>query len=359
MQGPAVFDFAAPLVSTRMALMHDRNTQLHTMVFTLHWLLNVIALHAVNAARREAGHRQRSTPEPPRSTIMLLVRHHVLFFAQVIIYCYLDAAYPAPVLLSLPFQAYAGAFTMGVLDFYLCPPAAGRNDPRRQLCVWKILQGAWLWLACDWILHYCAGSWLAASLGGDELVLRSNVHQLGSSTAAAASFLAAEYGRFLFWMVGAGLCSDFFFSPLHRLTHRLAYARVHKQHHAFTSSLTSLVLFHGHALDDFLMPLTTVGGGLCVWGFIHAMGGAAGWQSTWQYYMVAFFLPYSHASEARLASLLVPGLPDSLNFIAYHRRHHIEPSRNFGLVLPTDILWDKLLGVRTVMLSDINVEKSK
>ena len=32
--------------------------------------------------------------------------------------------------------------------------------------------------------------------------------------------------------------------------------------------------------------------------------------------------------------------------------HRIEPSRNFGLVLPTDILWDKLLGVRTVMLSD-------
>ena len=82
------------------------------------------------------------------------------------------------------------------------------------------------------------------------------------------------------------------------------------------------------------------------------IGSAAGWQSTWQYYMVAFFLPYSHASEARLASLLVPGLPDSLNFIAYHRRHHIEPSRNFGLVLPTDMLWDKLLGVRTVMLSD-------
>ena len=90
------------------------------------------------------------------------------------------------------------------------------------------------------------------------------------------------------------------------------------------------------------MPLCTVSGALCVFGAL-AHVPQLQLHSTFQYYLLTLFLPYSHASEECLASLLVPGLPDALNFVAYHRRYHIEPSRNFGLVVPTDLLWDKVV----------------
>jgi len=65
-------------------------------------------------------------------------------------------------------------------------------------------------------------------------------------------------------------------------------------------------------------------------------------------YLVVCNTLMSHAHDVRCARLMAP-LPDSLNFVAYHRVHHLHPSRNFGLTEPSDLLWDFILGVRTIL----------
>lgn len=107
------------------------------------------------------------------------------------------------------------------------------------------------------------------------------------------------------------------------------------------------------------MPLTTIFGGILtfVWmqhfGFLELATETATLPplvSSTSFYMLTMLLPYSHASDHSLANLIAP-LPESLNFVAYHRTHHIHPDRNFGLMLPTDLLWDWILGQKTVMAS--------
>eukprot|EP00971_Amphidinium_carterae_P098070 1940479-Amphidinium_carterae.1 len=34
--------------------------------------------------------------------------------------------------------------------------------------------------------------------------------------------------------------------------------------------------------------------------------------------------------------------------LRYHYVHHLSPCNNFGLTEPSDVIWDKLLGVNTV-----------
>ena len=55
----------------------------------------------------------------------------------------------------------------------------------------------------------------------------------------------------------------------------------------------------------------------------------------------------SHASDVRCARLVAP-LPNSLNFVAYHYVHHLSPCNNFGLTEPSDLLWDWILGQKTI-----------
>ena len=64
-------------------------------------------------------------------------------------------------------------------------------------------------------------------------------------------------------------------------------------------------------------------------------------------YLVIFNTLLSHAHDVRCARLMAP-LPDSLNFVAYHYEHHLSPSNNYGLTEPSDIIWDRILGVSTV-----------
>jgi len=217
------FDYGAPLASAATALRSDYSTQVHVAVFLLHWALNVAALVAVNRLRASPGFRS-----PPLSARSLLAWNYALFFSLVLIYTHLDAVLPAPTVLSIPFQGYAGAFSVGVLDFYLCPhdDSGGKrgssHDPRRQLRVAVIVQGALLWLACDWATNFVAGRWwwsAAGTTAGTERVLRSNwwhecVAPASGAAWGCARFVAAEWGRFLFWLLGAGLGTDFFFSPV-------------------------------------------------------------------------------------------------------------------------------------------------
>merc|ERR1712187_674856 len=73
-------------------------------------------------------------------------------------------------------------------------------------------------------------------------------------------------------------------------------------------------------------------------------------------YLIIFNTLLSHAHDTRCARLMAP-LPDSLNFVAYHYVHHLSPSNNYGLTEPSDLLWDFVLGVRTIRkLEDFNPE---
>ena len=59
----------------------------------------------------------------------------------------------------------------------------------------------------------------------------------------------------------------------------------------------------------------------------------------------------------RCARLMAP-LPDGLNFVAYHYVHHLSPSHNYGLTEPSDMFWDKMLGVNTIKkLEEFDLKK--
>ena len=161
--------------------------------------------------------------------------------------------------------------------------------------------------------------------------------------------LLVEYVRYVVTLVGVGLLSDLLFSPLHRLVHHPRLYRFHhKEHHQYTNHLTALVLYHGALLDDFLMAFITVGVG----GFLYVLlfslvGLEAVAISSVSVYLMVYNTLLSHAHDVRCSRLLAP-VPDSLNYVAYHYVHHLSPSNNYGLTKPSDLLWDWLLGVRTI-----------
>merc|ERR1711871_239753 len=161
-------------------------------------------------------------------------------------------------------------------------------------------------------------------------------------------------------LVSVGLLSDLIFSPMHRLMHHsLVYKHHHKEHHEYTNQLTSLVLYHGTLLDDFLMPLTTtVGGALYTWLLGYFFGLESEAFSNVSMYLLIFNTLLSHAHDIRCARLMAP-LPDTLNFVAYHYQHHLSPSHNFGLTEPSDIVWDKILGVSTIRAPTVAIADSK
>ena len=203
-----------------------------------------------------------------------------------------------------------------------------------------MIAGAALWCSTALLRPLLSGAvW---PLAGRLLVVRE------------ASFRTAlvETARFVGSLPFLGLLSDLIFSPMHRLAHRPSlYKGHHKEHHEYTHQLTSLVLFHGALLDDFLMPATTIVGGFLYVALLSLVGLEGEAFSSVQLYLITFNILMSHAHDVRCARLLAP-LPDSLNFVAYHYVHHLRPSSNFGLTEPSDLLWDWLLGVRTIRKLD-------
>lgn len=136
-------------------------------------------------------------------------------------------------------------------------------------------------------------------------------------------------------------------SPVHRCTHsRMLYGPVHKKHHEYTNELTSLILYHAEHIDDFLMPFAAAVGNLLMMAVLYQIGIHNCLSNNVISYLIAIQQTYSHASDYRLGSLILP-VPVELNFAAYHRVHHLNPSRNFGLTKPSDIVWDRLLGTST------------
>jgi len=230
----------------------------------------------------------------------------------------------------IPLKAYTFAFPVGLLDFYF-------SDTRGLSP--QVLLGASLWCSTAYLrllfVWFLCGHPLFPRIVGPDVTLLS-----------VLMVFVRELLRFMCLLIFSGLFSDLLFSPMHRLLHHgRVYGLMHKTHHEFTNTLTSLVLYHGELLDDFLMPFTvTIGGGLYT--VFASMIGCSAYSNVCEYLIIMATL-LSHAHDTRCARLLAP-LPDELNFVAYHYVHHLTPSNNFGLTEPSDLFWDWLLGVNTI-----------
>ncbi|KAJ1461225.1 hypothetical protein M885DRAFT_508106 [Pelagophyceae sp. CCMP2097] len=246
---------------------------------------------------------------------------------------WLDAHYAiSPNLMAA--KAYCFAFPVGLLDLYFSNTKG--VSPR-------VIPGAMLWCSTVVIRQVCLD--LMYPNGGAGLPPKI-IYEL------SASSVVVEAGRYLLMLVLVGLFSDVIFSPMHRLAHLpRVYKGHHKMHHEFTDELTALVLYYGALLDDFLMPFSTIAGA-CLYAALMALAGLEGEAySNVSSYLLVHNTLMSHAHDVRCARLMAP-LPDALNFVAYHRVHHLQPSSNFGLTEPSDLLWDWLLGVNTVRKLD-------
>ena len=251
--------------------------------------------------------------------------------------------YHAPTSLSWAYTtllAYVIGYAASLLDFSV--------SHVESMPVMEILPGMALWCSSS-----LAVGWFQQHLYGSNSVTVVNPRDLLS-----LQFLGWQYVTFLVNLLCRGFFTDLFFSPLHRYMHAAShYQTQHKKHHAYVRNLTNLVLYYGTLVDDFLMPLTTILGGLLSLLLEEATDRTGLLNpSNLVTTMILTQLPYSHASDRRLASLFCP-LPKSLNFIDYHLQHHLEPQSNFGLLVITDMIWDAILGTTTVTASHPKTER--
>lgn len=105
-----------------------------------------------------------------------------------------------------------------------------------------------------------------------------------------------------------------------------------------------------------MMPATMTVGYFCYAWLAGVFGYGAEVFSNVSEWLLLMNTLLSHAHDEKCASLILP-VPDSLNFAAYHRVHHLNVSKNFGLTLPSDIIWDKILGVNTIEMDTYRAEK--
>eukprot|EP00928_Gymnodinium_smaydae_P008645 TRINITY_DN13146_c0_g1_i1.p1 TRINITY_DN13146_c0_g1~~TRINITY_DN13146_c0_g1_i1.p1 ORF type:complete len:317 (-),score=51.40 TRINITY_DN13146_c0_g1_i1:231-1181(-) len=258
--------------------------------------------------------------------------------AAVVGGCWMDQRYVANEYL-LAMKAYVLAFPVGLLDFYF-------SDVKFVSA--KAIVGAGLWCSTLMLQLFC----IQSCYGRDATSVMPDF---------SPASLLREGVRFLVYVLCIGMLSDLIFSPMHRLAHLpQTYQYHHKVHHEYTNKLTSLVLYHGALLDDFLMPFTTTSGGMVYNWLASLVGLQAYTYSNVCGMLITFNTLFSHAHDVRCASLMVP-LPDALNFSAYHRLHHLHPSSNFGLTQPSDVVWDAILGQRTIRepgeLTEMNESK--
>ena len=255
--------------------------------------------------------------------------YHTLMFCLVALACVLDSYYHITGML-LAMKAYVFAIPVGLLDLYF---SETRGVPL------KVFAGAALW--CSTVLirqHFIDLIWPNGGAGLTPVIVRE----------ITAQTVPVEMLRYVGMLPLVGLFSDLIFSPMHRLSHHPSlYKGNHKVHHEYTNKLTALVLYHGSLLDDFLMPFTTAIGGFLYVLLLSRFGLEGQAFSNLSGYLVICNTLMSHAHDVRCARLMAP-LPDSLNFVAYHYVHHLSPANNFGLTEPSDLLWDRLLGVQTI-----------
>lgn len=227
-------------------------------------------------------------------------------------------------------KAYVFAFSVGILDLYF----SDTTGVPLKVCV-----GGALWCSTALIRQALVDHVWPNGGGGLGPVIVQEV------TIQAA---LVELLRYVTMLALVGLLSDLFFSPFHRISHLPSlYKGNHKVHHEYTRKLTALVLYHGSLLDDFLMPFSTAIGGFLYVYLLSMAGLEAEAYSNVSGYLIICNTLMSHGHDVRCARLMAP-LPDAVNFVAYHYVHHLSPCNNYGLTEPSDVLWDAVLGVRTI-----------
>jgi hypothetical protein len=275
---------------------------------------------------------------------MMFALHYTLYFLLLVSVTTIDAMFAPKLddrsgqrdlnfhLICIDAKAFSAAFSIGLLDFYLAD-----NGVKEVPLV--CFPGCLLWCLCVIIRDTFACVYFPAV---PAIMARSNsIYSIATASpsfshgcTAFLSFALREYAILMVWLVSAGLASDFFFSPMHRLTHiPTLYKSLHKEHHAYTNKLTSLVrerhlpplptlslisplpplpphsfisplppsvqvLFYGNLLDDFLMPLTTVFGGIITFAWMSHFGfldpaAAFPLVSGTAFYMFVMLLPVS------------------------------------------------------------------
>ncbi|KAL7548929.1 hypothetical protein ACHAWF_012186 [Thalassiosira exigua] len=282
---------------------------------------------------------KRSNPAPTFTWEARRNAFWALIAVSVGISCYLDVHYDIDAKVIMSIKAYLFAFPLGLLDLYFSDT---KGVPM------KVTLGASLWCSTVILRNLAIDGWFGRPV--DTVVMLKDFK---------LTTLPVEMARYVPSLLGIGLCSDFLFSPMHRVTHspRL-YQGHHKEHHEYTNKLTALVLYHGALLDDFLMPFTTTIGGFVYMLLLNQLGLIGSAFSNFTAYLYVFNTLLSHAHDVRCSRLLAP-LPDELNFVAYHYVHHLSPGNNYGLTEPSDKLWDYLLGVNTIVKLDDLIGKQK
>lgn len=257
----------------------------------------------------------------------------------------LDYLYPTTNAYFMPIKSYVFAFPLGLLDLYyadiITKKGTSEKSGRNNGVSMKVIPGAALWCSSVILRQIFL-----------DLYYGEKVETSVILTNFTISTPLIEMARYIFGLIGVGFLSDLLFSPMHRLAHHpKTYKFHHKEHHEYTNNLTALVLYHGALLDDFLMPFTTTIGGLLYIILLKEVFGVDSKEafSNFTGYIMVYNTLLSHAHDIKCATLLAPLLPDSLNFIAYHFCHHISPSNNYGLTEPSDVLWDWILGVKTIV----------
>ena len=293
-------------------------------------------LNALKAERKKAGDSVSLLDNGNNS--LVLPAHYAILLSGYVVSVLFD--YYVPTSLSWAYTtllAYVIGYASSLVDFYV--------SQVESMPVMEILPGMALWSSSSLVVA-CFQHYYLSDANSEDLTI------LNPREILSLRSLGWQYCAFLVNLLCRGFFTDLFFSPLHRYMHVAShYQTQHKKHHAYVRSLTNLVLYYGTLLDDFLMPVTTVlGGFLSLW--LEDATGRTGLlnPSNLVTTMILTQLPYSHASDQRLASLFCP-LPKSLNFIDYHLQHHLDPQTNFGLLVITDMIWDAILGTTTVAAS--------
>lgn len=250
--------------------------------------------------------------------------YYAYMLSVMAIDCYMNRAFEISYYFVI-IKIYALAFPLALIDYYF-------SDVDKISL--STIVGSALWCSTVlirlWLVRYLIG------VDGTFIVDDFSPLSLGK-----------EYFRFTIAAVGQGMLSDLVFSPMHRVEHVVGYSKHHKLHHEYVNNLAMPVLYHGTYADDFLMPVTTTVGGLVYMLIAHQFGLAGSTYSNLVDWLIIYNMLFSHAHDVRVANLLLP-VPPALNFAAYHRVHHLAPNNNFGLTLPSDLLWDKLLNVQTI-----------
>lgn len=304
--------------------------QVQSFVVAFFLLFDVLVLFVLNKWKKSNFKKKNTIPWAKKRNM-----YWALIFSLVVLSCTLDVYFEISALL-IPLKAYVLAFPVGLLDLYFSDT---KGVPM------QVIAGAGLWCFCTYIRMFMANAYLGKHYLDEETRVVSGVFT------NPVGVLGIEALRYVVSLIGVGMFSDLIFSPMHRLCHHYFYKAHHKIHHEYTNKITSLVLYHGALLDDFIMPLTTSFGGFIYICLLANFGLETQAFSNLTGYIVIFNTLMSHAHDTRCARLMAP-LPDDLNFVAYHYVHHLSPMHNFGLTKPSDIIWDRLLGVNTIRTLD-------